>query len=180
MAGVNYSRALSFSRRTSLSFGTGTAIVTAQNLDDPEPAARASVSGCSATWRSITRWGARGRRRSPTTVAFIFRDEFNEPFFVDVRLGLARRVDHAPPRLRGARALVVCHHRPAGEQRVTPASLPRAQLRYAISRFVAAFARYVYYQYDFGEDIVIESGLPRSLDRQGVRVGLTATLPLIR
>jgi hypothetical protein len=55
-----------------------------------------------------------------------------------------------------------------------------ARATYALSRFLAVFANFIYYEYEFGDDIALDPDLPRSLDRKGVRVGLTTSFPLIR
>jgi hypothetical protein len=55
-----------------------------------------------------------------------------------------------------------------------------AMAQFALTRFLALYANYIYYQYEFGEDIQLDPDLPRSMDRQGVRVGLTTSFPLIR
>jgi hypothetical protein len=55
-----------------------------------------------------------------------------------------------------------------------------AQATYGITSFLAAYARYVYVHYRFDEGIPLDERFPRQLDRHGVRVGLTASVPLIR
>jgi hypothetical protein len=42
------------------------------------------------------------------------------------------------------------------------------------------FVRYAYYRYRFGAEVPLDNELPRELNRNGVRVGLTASVPLIR
>lgn len=176
-AGVSYSRALSISRRTSISFGTGTAISSVESLDDNGGTRqRLHMLGNVALNHEIGRtWTAQAAYRR----GFIFREEFNEPFFTDAASvsvgGLVNRRVSLSAQARWSFSRIDQSGR--NHHKGVAAS---ATANYAINRFVAAFARYVYYQYDFGEDIVIETGLPRALDRQGVRVGLTATLPLIR
>ncbi len=56
-----------------------------------------------------------------------------------------------------------------------------AGVTYALSRRMAAFARYVYYSYSFdGRVAPLEPTLPSEMRRQGVRVGLTLSVPVIR
>jgi predicted porin len=55
-----------------------------------------------------------------------------------------------------------------------------SQATYALNSTFALFARYIYYKYRYDEGIPLDSRLPRALDRQGVRVGLTTIVPLIR
>ena len=55
-----------------------------------------------------------------------------------------------------------------------------AGLEYGLTRFLAAYANYVYYRYAFPEGLAVDPRFPHSLARNGVRVGLTTSLPLIR
>jgi hypothetical protein len=55
-----------------------------------------------------------------------------------------------------------------------------AQTTYALARPLAVYARYVYYNSLFSQEIPLVPGIPGTLDRQGVRVGLTLAVPLIR
>jgi hypothetical protein len=53
-----------------------------------------------------------------------------------------------------------------------------AQIRTAITRNIAAYASYFYFLSDFGGDVALPPGVPRYVDRNGVRAGITAWLPL--
>jgi hypothetical protein len=53
-------------------------------------------------------------------------------------------------------------------------------LEYALSSRLALFARYVYYKYEFDRQVALDPRLPRALDRQGVRFGLSTSIPVIR
>jgi hypothetical protein len=50
----------------------------------------------------------------------------------------------------------------------------------AVTRMLAIYAEYLYYFYDFGADASLAPELPRRLERNGVRVGLTLSTPLLR
>ena len=56
----------------------------------------------------------------------------------------------------------------------------RARLRLGLSRNVAAYVEYLYFHYDFQRPVDLADGLPQTLDRQTVRVGLTLNTRLIR
>ena len=56
----------------------------------------------------------------------------------------------------------------------------RARLRLGLSRNVAAYVEYLYFHYDFPRPVDLADGLPQTLDRQTVRVGLTLNTRLIR
>jgi hypothetical protein len=54
------------------------------------------------------------------------------------------------------------------------------RLRYALGRSVALFASYLYYVYEFQARTPSSATVPPALERNGVRVGLTLWLPLLR
>lgn len=177
-AGVNYSRALSFSRRTSFSFGTGSAIAVNDRLNVPnaDPATRVRLTGSATLVHEIGRsWTA----QLAYSRGYRTRDGFEGLYFTDaVRAGVgglvtrrlsfnaaANWADSSIERYGGAR------HRGYSAN---------AQAQYALNGFVALYARYIYYHYRFSDDIVLDERFPRQLDRHGVRVGLTASVPLLR
>ena len=176
--GVNYSRALSFSRRTSFSFGTGSAILVRDDLTVPgsDPRTHFRVLGNAALTHEIGRtWTAQAAYNR----GFVFREGFDDPFFTDALSAsidgfVTRRLDLSAT----ARWSFASLDRPGRNRHDSFAA--SAQARYALGQFVALFARYIYYQYEFDEGIPLDPGLARTLDRQGIRVGLTASLPLIR
>ena len=45
--------------------------------------------------------------------------------------------------------------------------------RYGLSRSLALYVQYVYYFYDFQQKTALPGGLPPSLERNGIRVGVT-------
>ena len=55
-----------------------------------------------------------------------------------------------------------------------------ARIRSAINQNLALFAEYVYYNYNLGTAVITTPGIPQSLDRNTVRVGITAWMPLLR
>lgn len=176
--GVNYSRALSFSRRTTLSFSTGTAILDAEHLEDGtgDSRPRFRLVGDASLVREIGRtWTAHmGYAR-----AVRVRDGFTELYFTDVATAdvnglFTRRVSWTAAASWARSTLDRAGNNGHRGQSVT------SQLNYALNSTFALFARYIYYTYRYDEGIPLDSRLPRALDRQGVRVGLTTTVPLIR
>jgi hypothetical protein len=176
--GVDYSRALSFSRRTSLSFGTGSAVVVTDDVNVPEsdPRAKFHLLGNAILTHELGRtWTAYAAYNR----GLIFREGFDDPFLTDaLSTGLSglvtRRLDVS---IVGRIAFA---SQDVGDKNRYDSVVASAQARYAFSQFLAGYARFVYYTYEFEEGIPLEPGLPSSLDRRGVRVGLTATVPLIR
>jgi hypothetical protein len=176
--GMSYGRALSFSRRTSLQFSTGSAIMVSQNLStaQSDPRARFHLIGHAVLVHELGRtWTARvGYNRG-----LIFRDGFDEPFDTDaVSAGLGGLVSRRLSVSLRAGWSLASLDQPGQNQHDSFAG--SAQATYALSRFLALFANFIYYEYEFGDDIALDPDLPRSLDRKGVRVGLTTSFPLIR
>jgi hypothetical protein len=177
-AGISYGRPISLSRRTSFSFATGSTIAVRDDLSNPDAGAttRARLIGNASLVHELGRtWTARATYRRGLT----FREGFDEFFFTD-RLsaevgGLASR----RLALSAAAAWSFARLDRPGRNRQT-AFTGTAQATYALGRFVGLFARYFYYDYVFGEDVPLDDRFPRALERHGVRVGLTTSIPLIR
>ena len=55
-----------------------------------------------------------------------------------------------------------------------------ARLQYAMTRSLAAFVQYVYYYYLTDPLTAAQLGIAPEYDRNGVRVGLTTVVPLMR
>jgi hypothetical protein len=55
-----------------------------------------------------------------------------------------------------------------------------AEANYALNRFLALYAHYVFYKYAYDDLIQLDARIPRELDRHGVRVGVTTSVPFIR
>jgi hypothetical protein len=177
-AGVNYSRALSFSRRTSLTFSTGTAILDAEHLEDGtgDSRPRFRLVGDASLVRELGRtWTAHaGYARAVRA-----RDGFAELYFTDMATAdlnglITRRLSWTAAAAWARSTLERAGNNGHRGQSVT------SQATYALNNSFALFARYIYYKYRYDEGILLDSRLPRALDRQGVRVGVTTSVPLIR
>jgi hypothetical protein len=176
-AGMQYSRALSISRRTSLGFSTGSGYVVREDLARaaPGPSSRFHLLGnvslnheMGRTWTATLAYNRR----------FLFREGFTDPFLADglsaqlVGL-LSRRLDVLA---QGSWSLATYQGASGGRHRGDRATV---QLRYALSRQLAAYARYVYYRYGFSEQIQLDPDFPAGMDRQGLRVGLSLSVPVL-
>lgn len=177
-AGVNYSRALSFSRRTAFSFGSGSAIVVSENLQEPGGQSRTRVhllANANLTHEMGRTWTA----RLSYARGLQSREGFDELYFTD---GLSADVGGLVSRrlsLSGnAGWSVSTLDRPGrtGHNRVSAS----AQATYALTPMLGLYARYIYYQYDYGDDVPLDPRFARGLNRQGVRVGVTTSIQLIR
>jgi hypothetical protein len=168
-AGVDYNRALSFSRRTTLRFGTGSTLTS-------EGGERHFLfTGSAGLTREIGRtWSATASYDRGIQFIAGFSDQlFADTAQVRVRGLLSRRFE-----LSGAGGYS------SGRVGLS-ASAPHystwtgnAGLRFALSRLLSIDTRYFYYRYGFDEGVDLPFGLPSGLNRHGVRIGLTGWLPL--
>lgn len=178
-AGVDYGRALSFSRRTTLTFSTGSALVSAnQSLSASEDRNfRYRLTGNAVLRHEMGRtWtAALGYRRSVD-----WREAFAEPFLSDAvnatfrgllsrRVSVSSGVDYAFGTVGFG-----------GSNNGYDSGSAYGSLQVALSRMFAVFGRYVYYRYHFDSGVALDPRFAPALDRQGVSVGIQASLPIIR
>lgn len=55
-----------------------------------------------------------------------------------------------------------------------------ARLRFMVNKVWATYVEYLFYYYEFGPGITLPPGVPPGLTRNGVRVGLTMLMPVMR
>jgi hypothetical protein len=187
--GLDYARALSPWRRTKVTFGSGSSL--ARRLDTAQDPAASSdhpltlyITGFAAISRELGRsWNVRGTY----TRSMSYVPGFADPFFSDgVSLwsaGALGRRTSVSAQLSGSRGSVGLA--PSG----TSASdfgnnfwayTATARAQYAITRHIAAFANYVYYNYAFGGAVSLPTDLLRATGRQSIQAGLTTLLPILR
>ena len=168
--GLDYSRPLSRTRRTTFGFGTGSTGVDNGEEKFYNVAGHASLTHqIGRTWNISTTY-ARG-------LGLV--GGFVEPFFADsVSLNLR---GNTSPRVRltgsagyangdlglGSRANSFASYQAA------------ADLEVALSQRLAVFGHYFYYNYLFDKNISLPDGLARGLDRHGVRAGLNLRIPIL-
>lgn len=170
--GIDYSRALAFSRRTRLNFGSGSTIVRA-----PTGALDYRLNADATLNREIGRsWNV--NLSYHRGVQFI--EGFAEPSYADtVRLQagglLTRRLSVGASGGYSAGELGA-----SAERQRYGTYTATSDLRLAISRTLSAYAQYTYYHYDFAGAVVLPFEVPRALNRQGLRLGIAGWLPLFR
>ncbi len=170
-AGVDYNRTLSISRRTTLTFGTGsTAVTTSEQL-------RFVVLVNAALNHEIGRsWNARaayGRHVG-------FDEAWEEPVLTDsvngMLTGLITRRLHVLVSARAARGNVGLT---SGGPR--PATYNGAvSLQSALTRFMSVGVSYSYYHQQLGQAPALSSGFTRAADRQSVRAVANLWAPLFQ
>lgn len=170
-AGVSYSRPLSLSRRTTIAFGSGSAM-----LDNQEETFYTLTGNASLSHQLGRTWNLNiAYMRGLSLIG-----GFTEPLFADSVLAtlnglLSRRVQ--------LKTSVDFSNGSLGlGSRGEPYDSYRgfAGIDYILNRELGVFGNYFYYHYLFGERASLLGSIPRRLDRHGVRGGLTVTLPLLK
>ena len=168
--GVDFNRALSLTRRTSLAFGTGVSGI--RVADDT----RYFATGNIGLTREISRsWTASvGAARSVS-----FFQTFGEPVLSDTVHGgvsglLSRRLSFSASTgwAQGSVGVVAG----APEFQSTHAG---AALRWGFARMLGLSLRYSIYRYDFDGNGPLPAGIEREMKRQSVRVSLDFWAPLL-
>ena len=169
-AGVDYNRALSISRQTTLSFGTGsTALRSKEEL-------RFIFTGNATLNHEIGRswnaWVGYARR--------VHMDEtFLEPMVSDgLSVGLEGLISRRLQFNSFARGAIG-----KGLERDAPGFdtvHAAATLSYAVTRFMNAGLTYAFYQQRFDEGAQLSVGIPRSADRHSVRATVSLWAPLFQ
>jgi hypothetical protein len=183
--GVDYARSMSFSRRTTFGFSTGSAIYRSYNgpqgVPNGDPALYRThylVTGTAYLNRQIGRtWNARLDYRRGLQMV----EGFPQPFLSDSVMGtLGGYWGH---RLRFG-ATGQYSNGDVGERSVSGRSfttyLGSANLELAVSRLVALTVDGLFYHYVFDQSIELPDGIGRGLDRRTIRCGVTIWLPLAR
>jgi hypothetical protein len=176
-AGVDYSRAISLSRRTMFAFSTGSAMQVSDRLEAvSDPRTRFHFIGSARLIHEIGRtWTAAAAYRRSLNL----REGFDQPLITDAVTstlgGLVTRRLNLSVSAGWVRAAGTLDGRTAYD-----AITASTQAQYALNRFLAVFARYFYYDYEFADVAALDPSLGPSAQRNGVRVGVTTTLPLIR
>ena len=177
--GVDYHKPLSFSRRTHLDFSVGSSLLNTPSFDLVQTRGfkyvllgNASLThDMGRTWRARLVYD-RGVGFVEGLVGPVVSDGVNS----SIDGFLSRRVDF---------------HAVAGFQtgNVGNTSLPHtdirsynasARLQFALNKTWALFSDFTYYSYSLGAAAIGTGGIPQSLNRNTVRVGLTVWVPLLR
>lgn len=177
-AGIDYGRALSVSRRTRVSFSTGSAILSGngETFGGDTGGFSYHLTGSADLTHEMGRtWKAQLSYRRGVAL----HEGFAQPFFsngASVGLSglLSRRLSF------GSGADYVTGDVGINTDAHYASLSTTAVLQYALSRRLAIFGRYVYYKYEFDRQALLDPRLPGALDRQGVRVGLSTSIPVIR
>ena len=181
-AGVDYNRsiALSMTRRTRVSFSTGTSYLGRTDLSgselDERRRSRFYVTGTAELAHEMGRTWQTGLvyRRAAGFSELAFEPIVSDSLTASLSGLLARRIEFS------AQASATTGH--VGdfvrENDDYTSYRATAQLRRAITRHLAARVAYVYYQHDFGNQVRLPLGFPQALERNGVQFGINAWIPI--
>jgi hypothetical protein len=170
-AGIDYSRPLSLTRRTILSFGTGST-----SADNGEETFYNVAAHASLDHRIARTWDIKVNYSRGLGLV----EGFSEPFFAD---SLALKViGNASRRVQLiASAGYANGDLGLGSRANAYESLQgTGRIEIPLSRRLVLFADYVYYNYLFDRSIALPKGVSRGLDRQGVRAGLKLRIPVLQ
>jgi hypothetical protein len=176
LAGGDYSRPLSPSRRTYLTLGIGSAIYSRDRAAADQGNLYRLIGNARLTHEFGQSWQfTAGYRRG---VQWLFYSP--EPVFVDnVDLTLS---GYFSPQW----SLSVLSFYSNGQLAATAQARPldrfgnTVRLQYAMTRSLAAFAQYIYYYYLTDPITAAQLGIAPEYDRNGFRIGLTTFVPLMR
>lgn len=170
-AGVDFNKALSFSRRTTLSFSTGSSAI----ADRGRTYYR--IIGDARLNREIGRtWNA--SLAYDRNVGFI--ETFGDPFFSDaatLSLGgmLGRRVRFHSGASASLGDVGLSGAGGSGFNTYTGSS----GVNFGLTRSIGVAVDYSYYHYSFKAGALLPRGLPREMNRQGITASLSLWAPLV-
>lgn len=187
--GVDYARALSLTRRTTLDFGTGSTIVTIPVIDaavDPSSITQLQfrVVGNVGLTREMGRsWKLRAGYYRGVGFAEVFAQPvFSDAINVSLNGFLSRRIDLSV-NSGLSNGDVGLGRTPTGQEALNSSFRTwnfSARTRYALGAMWAIYGEYLYYSQDLGSAFIVPTGVPPVVDRQTVQVGLTLWVPLLR
>jgi hypothetical protein len=169
--GLNYGRAFTPSKRTSISFSSGSSIISSG--DGPH----FRVTGSARLNRRLApRWSANVSYDRGLQVP----DGASRPFFSD---SIAASVSGYFSRRASLRVQPSFSHGVVGFTGLTNSYnsfSSTTRLEVAVSHRLAAYLEHFYYKYQFANGVGLPALLTSGVNRQGVRVGLTLWTPLVQ
>lgn len=167
--GIDYNRALSFSRRTTVSIASGTAIVHNERERDYRLTGSVALGhAMGRTWRARLTY-----QRGLQFIEGLLEPSFADAVIADLEGMLGRRADvrmqltYADGAL-GLGAAKNPHGSYGGE----------AQLQWAFDPRLSAYLRYTHHHVRFSGTAGLSPGLPLEIDRHRAQAGVTWALPL--
>jgi hypothetical protein len=167
--GVDYSRPLSATRKATFAFGVGPRLAQGASVANPSTLTSGMAADASMTYQMTRDWSSRGSY----TRGLAFIDGLQAPVVSDALTALVsgflgRRTD-----VLLSAASSVGHLQQTGAATPISTYTGDARLRFALSRTLATYIEYLYYDYKFQQGIQLPAGVPAGLTRNGLRLGLT-------
>lgn len=170
--GMNYSRPLSFSRRTRVSFASGATGVSNRNQDVQYRA----IGNAGVTHEFGRSWTAGASY--DRNVQFV--PTFVDPLFSDgVTVGVQGRVTRTSGAQLSATWSKGTVGIPSDDNDYATTSFS-AQYRHGITRTLGAYAEYIFFDSTFGSGVELPRLVPGSQRRQGIRVGVSFQVNVYR
>lgn len=167
--GLNYNRALSFSRNTTLAFSTGSAIVHTRNSSHFNFLGHVSLTHeIGRSWTTSVSYAR----------TVLMHELYQEPVLSDALVGrltglLSRRLNFNAEAGTALGQVIADGDRP--RFRSYRAS---STLAYALTRFMSAGAVYAYYSHAYPQETVLPEGVPVYFHRHSVRGVVSFWMPL--
>jgi hypothetical protein len=175
--GLNYNRALSFSRRTTLSFSSGTSALSSGSQTTYQLVGGASLTHeLGRTWTALANYG-----RSVQLVDLLLLPVISDSIQTSVQGLVNRRVQAQAGFLASIGTIGFGDSgRAAAAGNGTYDTLQAsAGLGYALSRHVQMGVNYAFFRYRFERTILLPQGVPQNVDRQSIRVNLRLWAPIV-
>lgn len=169
-AGVDYAGNLSISRRTSVSFSTGSSAIRTGEETHVQIIGQAQLDReIGRSWRAMLAYSR--------TAQFV--DQFGEAWFGDlVRVSLGGLVNRRVSWRSGAGVMFGTLGFEDGARRAR-ATFVSSSIDTALGRLAALGVDYSYYLHSFGEDIALPNSVFREIDRHSLRVYVSVWAPLL-
>jgi opacity protein-like surface antigen len=170
--GIDYRKALSFSRRTTFSFSTGTAALTNGDRTNFQFIGSANLAHeIGRSWLANVAYD-----RSFNFVDTLLLPVFQDSLSASIGGLISRRVDFQS----GVRAIVGTFGYDVSRASNTFDTFQAyAGISYAVTRFMQVGTNYSFYRYRFDDFAPLPLAVPRNVDRQSVRAQLNFWLPLM-
>jgi hypothetical protein len=166
--GLDFGRALSLTRRTTMSFGVGTEATVANDRT------RIRASGNASMTHEIGRsWSARAAYQRGTT----FVETIPEPVFSDsAQVSLSGLITR---RIQFTSIGSALFGNTGTSSRQFDSYRASAGISVALTRYMNAGVNYAYYKYVFDPLIELPSGIPHDVNRQSIRAQVSFWAPLL-
>ena len=177
-AGIDYSRPLSASRRSTVGFSLGPTVMQTPFVIDGNPTASSHfrLMGDAFFEHQFGRsWSARAAyHRGISYVAGLAGPVYNDSASAETTGFLSRRVDLSFSLAYSTGQIASQGASAAGFTMYTADS----RLRFALSREFAALIQAIFYDYNFDQRLVIVPGVPSNFTRIGIHGGITVWVPV--